>query len=169
MAIPPTTPTQELWHALEWHKIRIQAHTAKNRPIIAINCPKVAGLYSVSLTDGNWWQEAHNEIVIKASKTILDNVIEKRYWNIPVLLTIGRTTNLSKRIEQHFGRNSNNNRLLKRLQLLFRTYSDSQIRKKAITGLEIRVTTVQNWTERFLLEKYGCAVERPIIDFEAEH
>ena len=47
--------------------------------------------------------------------------------------------------------------------------SHTAIRKKCLSGLRIEVVECDDWRLRSLLECYGCAIEQPLFDLEAEH
>ena len=169
MAIPPTIETADLWQRLNWRMIPLTPGKATTRPLIVSDCPDGPGLYRMYLNDPEWWARASDSIPIKASGKIRDRLMEKRYWHVPVLLTVGRTTSLCTRLEQHFGCNPNNNRIMKRLLLAFPNLTEDEIRGRVPGGISVEVVEVGDWVERFLLERYGCSITKPYLDFEAEH
>ncbi|HRJ09237.1 MAG TPA: hypothetical protein PK490_18365 [Prosthecobacter sp.] len=169
MAAPSSLATPELWNSLNWQTVDLVPHTASTKPIVALRCPQDAGLYRITLIDSKWWALASSDVPIKASKKIADGRLESAFWNVPVVLTIGRTTSLKGRLEQHFGTNDKNNRVMKRLSAAFPQLTENQIRESAVSGLLVEVCRIEDWTSRFLLERYGCSLLKPFLDFEAEH
>jgi len=137
-------------------------------PIAAATAPRVPGLYRMTWT-GASWSQATNSLPVKASKRVADRQLDLHGMQPPILLTIGRSTNIHKRIRQHFGSNPNNNRVLYRLGLLFPALTAAPIRQLAVTDIRVDWVPIADWVQRCLLEKFGVATTTPILDIEAEH
>jgi hypothetical protein len=106
---------------------------------------------------------------VKASKRIHDPSLDFSDLLPPVVLTIGRSCNLFDRLRQHFSDNPNNNRVWKRLVEIAPSLPHDQLRELIIQDLVVDWVVISGWVERCVLERYGCAVHRPIFDIDAEH
>jgi hypothetical protein len=85
-------------------------------------------------------------------------------------LSIGKTTNIRKRLMQHLGNNPNNNRLTRCFGKLIEENPEHEgLRKIIINSIQVQFTEVDNWLERDLLESYGKAILKPLFDISAEH
>lgn len=167
MARLPDRDTMMLWSELCWHRDRLVETGSKTGPVCAEHAPSKAGLYRVTWT-GNW-PSLPETYRAQATRRISDPTVALTDLRPPVRLSIGRTTDIRKRIRQHFGSNENNNRMLQRLRQICPSKCDEEIRKIAIENLSIEWVELPDWIERCLLESYGKANERPIFDLDAEH
>ncbi|HEV8716596.1 MAG TPA: GIY-YIG nuclease family protein [Candidatus Binatia bacterium] len=165
----PFEPAHELWNNLIWSTVQSAKAKGSNYPLEFMGAPNAAGLYRVSLINEDWWAQRTALIPVKASGRITDPHLNADLWQFPVLLTIGKTTNLKVRLRQHFGINDNNNRLLKRLLTLFPKLTAGEIRQRSLVGLHVEVVVCPDWRHRFLAEHYGAALCQPLFDFEVEH
>lgn len=165
----PAQETPLLWQALRWEKGALSETRAVNQPLHVEEAPQGPGLYRMIWKDSVSWKDARKERMAKATPLIGDARLDFSNLSPPISLTIGRSTNLYTRIRQHFGTNPNNNRLFTRLQELFPTLAPADLRRVAKTSIEVSWVSVEAWTERCVLELYGCATERPIFDIDAEH
>jgi len=115
------------------------------------------------------WSKLPRQVSVMASARISDAFISIERIQPPVLLTIGRTTEIHGRIREHLGTNSNNNRLFMRLKRLFSELPDDAVRVVAQRNLLVEWVPVASWSHRCLLERYGSVVCTPLFDLDAEH
>ena len=126
------------------------------------------GLYRMTWPHKNEWPQSAR-IRVEASPKILDPWLDLGDLRFPALLTIGRATNIRARLRQHFGTNHNNNRLTRKLMQLFKNTTHEELCATVVRNVEITWAVVPSWVDRALLENYGCAVFRPVLDLGAEH
>jgi hypothetical protein len=156
------------WHALTWQQDNLMATQSQIQPLCAQNAPTKPGLYRFTWIGG--WHELALIHKVRATKRIENPTVDLSGLTPPVCLSVGRTTNLRKRIRQHFGNNKNSNRLFQRLrQIVPLIWTDKDILASAVENLKVEWVEVPNWIERCLLESYGKAIECPIFDLDAEH
>ena len=171
MANLPQSQTADLWRVLEWRQGRLAETRSNANPVEVANAPASSGLYQMTW-DGDGaqdWAMLNKTRPVSASVRVPDRQLDFSDRERPVLLTLGRTTNIYKRIRQHFGNNRHNSRVLSRLGQILPGLSGDEIRLLAIRNLRIEWVVVASWVERCLLEKYGAAIGRPILDIDAEH
>lgn len=133
----------------------------------APHCPGIYRLTWEAATDD--WRLLQKTVSIRASARVSDPTLDFGEMIPPILLTIGRATDVHIRFRQHFGTNPHNNRVIKRLSSLMPGKSLEEMRDIAIRNLLIEWAIVTDWRERWVLEKYGCGLGAPLLDFEAEH
>jgi hypothetical protein len=169
MAKLPQKPVSELWSTLTWSSALLARTKISNQPLVIKEAPKNAGLYRMTWEGADDWALVLKSLHVKATLKVPDRILEFENRVPPVLLTIGKTTNIHSRIAQHFGTNTNNNRVIKRLgQLLPQPAYDGLI-VLIQNNIKVEWAIVENWVERCLMEKYGAAMFLPILDLEAEH
>jgi hypothetical protein len=162
----PFPPACELWENLSWRTVELSVRDRITSPVVFPLAPAEAGIYRVTLVDDSFWSSRVNEkISVRATRRVLDPELATSGWKAPVVLSIGKTTNLSKRLAQHLGNNPNNNRLLRRLRQLAPGFD----RETDLALLRFEVALVPDWRKRFLLEAYGTALHQSLLDFTAEH
>ena len=157
------------WIGLKWTAERLVQKPRKGEPLEVKNAPKAPGLYRITWDGVDDWVGLPEHVDVKASRRIADPRLSIQGLQPPVLLTIGRTTNLRKRIRQHFGSNDNSNRLFMRMARLLVHLPADEIRRVAMRNLLVEWTQVSHWSHRCLLERYGSAVCKPLFDIDAEH
>jgi len=157
------------WKGLEWSSGRLVLKDRKCEPLEAERAPKEPGLYGITWDGVDDWKSLPPHITVKASRKIADPILSIQQLQPPVLLTIGRTTDLYGRIREHLGTNTNNNRLFMRLKLILPHLSDEEVRQAAMRSLLVEWVVVPNWRLRCLLERYGSVVCTPLFDIDAEH
>lgn len=171
--MPPTLPhpeTSTLWQNLEWRTVVPTIRDQKTSPVIFEDAPKAAGLYRVTVHCSDFWSaQKADSVAVSATKSIEDPSLIPGRWDPPVVLTIGKTTQLHQRLAQHLGNNKHNNRLLRRLRHLFPRLDDSAIRNACARHMTFEIVEEPDWRERFLLELYGTAKQQSLLDFTAEH
>ncbi len=158
-----------LWNSLEWASGRLVLKARKGEPLEVSEAPKVAGLYRVTWDGLDDWNRLPSHIMVMASRRITDSRLSIQHLQPPVLLTIGRTTEIYGRIREHLGTNENNNRLFTRLKRLLANLRDDEIRHLAMRNLVVEWVAVPTWSHRCLLERYGSVVSMPLFDIDAEH
>jgi hypothetical protein len=156
-----------IWEGLEWTSGRLVLKQRKGEPLEAEHAPKKPGLYRITW-DGDW-KGLPAQITVMASRKIADPLLHIEQLQPPVLLTIGRTTDIYGRIRQHLGTNENSNRLFMRLKRMLSHLTDAEIRLAAMRNLLVQWVAVPMWSHRCLLERYGSAVCTPLLDIDAEH
>lgn len=156
--------TADLWRLLSWNSARLEL-TAKGYACVR-GLPDSPGLYKVWWTDPETWPMLSKNRRVGATKTIQDPLLVFDDLMPPLVLSVGRSTKLKSRFESHLGRNPKSNRLLKRLTELL---PDLNIYEMMVRALEIEWVEVSSWTDRCVLEAYGKATLRPILDVDAEH
>ena len=169
MATLPITTTAAAWAALKWERGQLDRTNSRLMPLGVMRSPRTPGIYRMTWTGTADWAKLDKHLLVKASKRIADRRLDFSDRTPPVLLTIGRSTNIHKRIRQHFGSNLHNNRMLSRLGQLLPAMTQEQIIELARVNLSIAWVVVADWIERCLLEKYGVGLDRPLLDLEAEH
>lgn len=125
------------WVGLEWTAERLVLKSRKSEPLEAENAPESPGLYRVTWDSVADWASLPEHVDVTASRTIADPRLSIPGLQPPVLLTIGRTTNLRKRIRQYFGGNDNSNRLFMRMARLLVHLPADEIRRVAMRSLLI--------------------------------
>jgi hypothetical protein len=108
-------------------------------------------------------------ITVMASRKIADPFLNIEQLQPPVLLTIGRTTDIYGRIREHLGTNEKSNRLFMRLKRMLSHLTDAEIRQAAMRRLLVEWVAISSWSHRCLLERYGSVVYMPLFDIDAEH
>ena len=111
----PSKPTADLWSDLKWSSGRLTETRNKNLPLEVKEAPKRPGLYRMTWDGETDWSLVLKSLLVKSSLRVADRQLEFDDLPPPVLLTIGKTTNIHKRLREHFGTNPNNNRVVKRL------------------------------------------------------
>lgn len=158
-----------MWFGLEWTSCRLVMKDRNGEPLEAERAPKKPGLYRITWDGLNDWSALPAQITVKASRKIADPHLDIRQLQPPVLLTIGRTTDVYGRIRQHLGRNENSNRVFMRLKRMLSLLNDEEIRQMAMRNLLVEWVAVASWSHRCLLERYGSVVCTPLFDIDAEH
>jgi hypothetical protein len=169
MTVIPAIDTPRLWSELAWHTDQLVKTNSEREPLCAKDAPAAAGLCRAKWTGA--WLDFASTFRAQASRKITDTTIDIAGLLPPVCLSIGRSTDIRRRIRQHFGTNANNNRKLRRLREIAPASwaCDDDIRKAAIENVRVEWAKVSSWIERSLLESYGKALERPVFDLDAEH
>lgn len=160
------------WHSLVWATGELVLTKSLTRPLRIKSMPATAGLYRMTWRNSETWAMAGRSLSVNASRKIPDPILDLSGLKTPFIFTIGRTTNLSERIQQHFGTNQCNNRVISRVRQLYPHLPGSDLsRLIQICLVSITIEWVENpsWLSRCLLEKYGTAIMRPIFDMDAEH
>ena len=166
----PSTSITELWSNLNWTNIAPREEPGLQFPFTKINIPAVPGLYRLTWHNTDEWPQTIKSIRVKATPLIVDPVLTFADSQPPVVLSIGRTTNLKNRLSQHFSKNKNSNRFLKRMrQILPDEMDDDAIRELSRQSINLEITSIDCWVQRCQLERYGTVVHHPIFDFDAEH
>jgi hypothetical protein len=169
----PPVGTPKLWEALRWTEARITRTGSQVQPLVVEGAPRAPGLYRMSWV-GPDWARLGRVREVQASSKVADPILDLSSMTAPVELTVGRSLNLYERLRQHFGTNSNNNRVWSRLRALFQDdpnqkHPEDQLRALVAANVQVQWVTVDSWVERCLLERYGCSVLRPVLDLDAEH
>jgi hypothetical protein len=157
------------WQALQWSSAELRRTTSVNQPLDIPNAPYLPGLYRMIWHGLDDWQKLPKQISVKASVKVQNPVLSYSTITPPIVLTIGRTTSIRKRIRQHFGTNRNNNRALMRIRNLCPDLDLSSLLDLILKNVRIEWVTIDNWVDRCLLEKSGVISEIPIFDLDAEH
>ncbi|HEV3383999.1 MAG TPA: hypothetical protein VG097_04250 [Gemmata sp.] len=168
MARLPYQETTAAWAALQWATGKLVSTNSRTKPLTVIEAPRVPGLYRMTWTGLDDWANIERTLVVKASVKVDDPKLDFSDRTPPVLLTIGRTTNIYNRLRQHFSTNRHSNRVLSRLRQLSALPLEDLldlIRK----NIKTEWVAVPGWIERCLLEKFGVVTEWPVLDLEAEH
>ncbi|GIW80396.1 MAG: hypothetical protein KatS3mg105_2203 [Gemmatales bacterium] len=157
------------WAKLRWTTVAARENAGCNLPFKRVEIPKEPGLYRLTWHNKETWKQVKKEIEAKATKSIKNNRVAFEVLEPPVVLSIGKTTKLRNRLAQHFGNNKNNNRILARLRQILPGKSDDEIRELGRTSITLEVVVVKCWVLRCQLERFGAAIQHPILDFDAEH
>jgi len=165
----PLDPTPALWHALQWQVGALVRTQRAQEPLEVEGAPRAAGIYKITWLNADTWGAVLHSRPVAAAAAIEDPVLHFDGLLPPVLLSVGRATNLYARLRQHFGNNPNNNRLLARLASVLPNATRDELRTAALESLEVSWALVPDWVQRHLLECYACGVLRPLLDVEAEH
>lgn len=158
-----------MWAALEWISDRLVFKDRKGEPLEAEHAPKKPGLYRITWDGVDDWKGVPASITVMASRKITDPLLNIQQLDPPVVLTIGRTTDIYARIRQHFGINEKSNRLFMRLKRMLPLLTDGEIRQAAKRNLMVEWVAIPSWSHRCLLERYGSVVCTPLFDIDAEH
>jgi hypothetical protein len=170
MAQFPKQPTASLWSGLQWTRSDLVKTKTKNQPLAAKEAPSTPGLYRMTWIGTEGWDSVRKTMCVKSTLKVADRTLEFEELRPPVLLTIGKSTDIRERIGQHFGTNPNNNRVISGLgHLLLPKPVYEDLIEIVRCNIRVEWVEVASWVDRCLLEKYGCSVERPILDLEAEH
>ena len=169
MATLPTQPVAAAWAGLQWQSGVYERTASITKPLAVRAAPVVAGLYRMTWTGAADWSRLEKVLPVKASLKVPDRVLDFSDRTPPVLLTIGRTTNIHNRLRQHFGTNRHSNRVLARFGLILPSLAQDDIRELARTNLSVEWVSVACWAERCVLEQYGLAIGVPLFDIDAEH
>jgi hypothetical protein len=169
MAKLPEKPVAELWSTLTWTSAQLVRTKNKNLPLAIKEAPKQAGLYRMTWKGAEDWTLVLKTLHVKATLKVADRILEFAERVPPILLTLGKTTDIHGRIAQHFGTNPNNNRVISRLGQLLPKPAYDALLLLILNNIKVEWVVVENWVERCLLEKYGAATFLPILDLEAEH
>lgn len=168
----PFAHIDQMWNALQWNDAVPVLADFRQFPVRFPSAPQLPGLYRVSILTPEFWDEnALQRVEVDAAQQILDAhdaYLQPHAWKAPFVLTVGCSTNLRDRLQQHLGANFRNNRLLKGIRCLFPKLDDAVIRQACIDHMRFEVSEEADWRIRFLLERYGAAIEQPILDFKAE-
>jgi len=165
----PVNPTPALWDALQWQNDALVLTARIQEPLEAPTAPRRAGIYKITWTNAESWAAIQHNRPVAAAAAIEDPVLHFDDLEPPVLLSVGKATNLYLRLRQNFGNNPNNNRILRRLAAVLPNADNDELRELAVASLHVSWTIVPDWIQRHLLECYACGVLRPIFDVEAEH
>lgn len=169
MAKLPTTPVATTWATLKWQRDVYERTNSITKPLAVRAAPAEAGLYRMTWTGITDWELLAKVLPVKASLQVPDRVIDFADRTPPVLLTIGRTTNIYNRLRQHFSTNRHSNRVLARFGLILPSLTQDDIRELARINLSVEWVPVACWAERCILEQYGLAIGLPLFDLDAEH
>ena len=162
------TDTPGLWAALKWSSGHLSRTNRLIQPLEVTESPRAPGIYRFTW-DGAEWHVLQKTFTVRSSRKVVDPTVDFSDMMPPVVLTIGRATDMHARIRQHFGTNLNNNRVIKRLSGIMPGKSADEIRDIAIQNLVVEWVIERDWRKRWVLERYGCGIEAPLLDFEAEH
>ena len=88
--------------------------------------------------------------------------------NDEIILSIGKTKSLRKRLGQHFGNNSCNNRLKNRC-IQFFGIENISLDNLGDYEMYLQYIIITDWWKRDLLESYGKAIHSCLFDLEIEH
>ncbi len=158
-----------MWKGLGWTCGRLELKVRRGEPLEVVDAPKKPGLYQVTWDGVDDWKGLPAQITVMPSQKIADPYINIQQLQPPVLLTIGRTTNIYGRIRQHLGTNENSNRLFMRLKRMLSHLSDDELRQAAMRSLRVEWVKVPSWKHRCLLDRYGSVIRTPLFDIDAEH
>lgn|GEM_PF-4491404 len=160
---------QKKWNAIRWNSITIWPGVKFSG---AVSQP---GLYRVRL------KKSSNLVIspwqVKACKK-LKSEIPVGMTGLPIYFTglsaqnwlsIGKTTDINKRLCQHLGTNPNNNRLFRCFKQLLEPKKDDFVREFIREHVVIEYVVETDWIKRDLLESYGKAILKPLFDIKAEH
>jgi hypothetical protein len=170
MAKLPAQSIASSWGALQWQSgVYVVATNSATKPLIVQAAPREAGLYRMTWTGTADWGKLSKILQVRAAGKKLMG-LDFAHCQPPVLLTIGRTTNIHNRLRQHFSTNPYSNRVLTRLtSLLPGSTSPDTIRELARVNLSVEWVPVACWVDRCLLEHYGLVTGLPLLDIDAEH
>jgi hypothetical protein len=168
-ALLPRQQVAELWDGLTWHAAKLKIAQSKNRPFIPEGTPAASGLYRITWINDQTWRGVSKTFTARGAKAIANLSVSFSNRSVPCVMTIGRTTNLRKRLRDHFGSNPNNNRFLTRLRQVMPGQPDGELRVLAAESVRVEWVAVTSWVERSLLEVFGKAIQVPIFDLDAEH
>jgi hypothetical protein len=152
MAIPAQCPS---WDDLQWSSSPFVRAASINRPLDIPQSPNAPGLYMMTWLGVDGWRLLPKHITVKATVKVQTPILDFSSLNPPLVLTIGRTTAIRKRIRQHFGTNQNNNRALMRFRQLLPDLEISELLEIICNNVRIDWVCVDNWVHRCLLEKAG--------------
>lgn len=164
----PQHQTATLWKTLAWQSARLEPTNSRQEPLCVPGAHRGPGIYRMTWCEESTWADAQKQRLVNATAAIADPRLDLDSLSVPVILTIGRSTNVYVRIRQHFGANRNNNRIFTRIQELFPVLAPEETREIAQASIGIEWAPVASWAERSLLERFGCATERPVFDIDAE-
>ncbi len=90
------------------------------------------------------------------------------------VLSVGKTSNLAQRFQEHFSRsNANSSRLLKRFRDLYpgQACEGGMVWLKNVINKQFRIEycVLKTWWERDILECYGRCLSCSLFDLDAEH
>jgi hypothetical protein len=168
-SLPSSEGIAKAWSDLRWTSGRLVRTRSKTQPLAVAEAPHYAGLYRMTWLGVDSWRKVTTTLRVKASNKIGDPYICLSDLTPPIVLTIGRATDVRKRIRQHFGCNHRNNRMLTRLRQILPDLSSDETLSRAREDLVVEWVLVPCWRLRSLLEKYGAAVAAPVFDLDAEH
>ena len=157
------------WSQLQWTESQLVRANSRNQPFDVVDAPQESGLYRMTWTHVANWGLANKEIAVKASVRVQNAGLDFNSMTPPIVMTIGRTTAIRKRVRQHFGSNQNNNRALMRFSLLRPDLGLDELLDVLFESVRIDWVRVESWVDRCLLEKAGVVAELPIFDLDAEH
>ena len=168
----PFQAVNQLWNQLQWNVVVPELTPFRQHPVRFPHALEVPGLYRVSILSSEFWNEnALQRLEVDAARQIRDAqdaFLQPRDWTVPFVVTVGCSTNIKSRLQQHLGANEKNNRLLSGLRRLFPNLTDDALRHVCTNHMKFEITQVADWRIRFLLERYGAAIEQPLLDFKAE-
>jgi hypothetical protein len=165
----PTTPIAEFWASLNWSSGALVATNSRVKPLAIASAPRLPGIYRMTWLGAEDWVRLAKVIEVKASVKVMDARLDFSSRMPPVLMTVGRTTNIYERLRQHFSTNPHNNRVLSRLRKLLPELELMAILDLARNNLLVEWVAVPSWIERCLLENYGLVNDLPVLDLDAEH
>ena len=157
------------WQFLQWRTSELRRANSGNLPFDIPDAPNHPGLYRMIWHGVDDWKMLPKQMAVKASVKVQTPVLDYSSLTPPVVLTVGRTTRIRRRIRQHFGTNPNNNRALMRLRQLLPDLELARLLDMVLRNIRIDWVTVDQWVDRCLLEKSGVVNEMPIFDLDAEH
>lgn len=170
MSTLPNATTSELWAMLSWTLSHFTVSSNKGQPLDIPEASATGGLYRMTWVGREEWPLiAAAKRQVAASAKVDGPQLQLGELTPPVWLTIGRTTGIRKRLRQHFGTNTNNNRMIQRLGNLLPGRNYSELCNLVVRNISVEWVEVPSWIERCLLEHYGLALLRPIFDLDAEH
>jgi len=166
----PREETAELWERLLWNTGHFSLVPSVRKAMDLPAAPASAGLYRMTWVGLEEWSVlSAGTLHVGASQKIEDPQLIMANLRPPVLLTIGRTTNIRERLRQHFSVNPNHNRVGKRLGSLLSDLDFAEVCTLAARNIVVDWVEIESWVARCLLEAYGKAVFKPILDLDAEH
>ena len=139
---------QQQWNNLDWSQIN-ELESVPNKP----------GIYRLILKIERQIPDDY-KVCSKDDATITGNL------PAGIILSVGKTKTLRKRIKQHFGDNKYNNRLRKRLGNIGIKVKDFSSNNDKV---QLQYCVIDNWWKRDLLEAYGRAITCAFFDLEIEH
>ena len=166
MPLPSRCPD---WAKLEWTVSQLLRTESSNQPLDIPDAPNAAGLYKMTWHGTEGWRTVRKEITVKATVRVQTPILDYSSLRPPLVLTVGRTTAIRKRIRQHFGTNPHNNRALVRFRQLLPDLQLDDLLGILIRNVRVEWVRIDSWVDRCILEKAGVVSELPIFDLDAEH
>ena len=153
----------EKWDSLQWKRL-------EKKDGVTVLPPALPGLYRLFLRKNKKIKSFPEVCICNNRDTKLEG---KNIFNgNEIVLSIGKTKTLRKRLGQHFGNNFRNNRLKTRcIQFFGNTKGIENISLDNLDDYEmyLEYIIIPDWWQRDLLESYGKAIHRCLFDLEIEH